>query len=62
MIVVGMRFSLLIDGVLHIQNVTEQDSGHYECTATVTFPSFGGVYNRVLLYTVSLSYKLYNFR
>ena len=40
-IVVGMRFSLLIDGVLHIQNVTEQDSGHYECTATATFPSFG---------------------
>ncbi|XP_062513165.1 uncharacterized protein LOC134188962 isoform X2 [Corticium candelabrum] len=46
-IVVGMRFSLLIDGVLHIQNVTEQDSGHYECTATATFPSFGVVTRKV---------------
>ena len=36
-IVVGMRFSLLIDGVLHIQNVTEQDSRQCECTATATF-------------------------
>ena len=32
-IVVGMRFSLLIDGVLYIQNVTEQDSGQYESGA-----------------------------
>ncbi|XP_062512949.1 peroxidasin homolog [Corticium candelabrum] len=46
-IVVGMRFSLLIDGVLHIQNVTEQDSGQYECTATATFPSFGVVTRKV---------------
>ena len=47
MIVVGMRFSLLIDGVLHIQNVTEQDNGQYECTATATFPSFGVVTRKV---------------
>ncbi|XP_062510526.1 uncharacterized protein LOC134186553 [Corticium candelabrum] len=40
-IVVGMGFSLLIDGVLHIQNVTEQDSGQYECTITATFSSLG---------------------
>ena len=40
-IVVDMKISLLIDGVLHIQNVTEQDSGQYECTATATFSSFG---------------------
>ncbi|XP_062512780.1 peroxidasin homolog [Corticium candelabrum] len=46
-IVVGMRFSLLIDGVLHIQNVTEQDNGQYECTATATFPSFGVVTRKV---------------
>ena len=46
-IVVGMRFSLLIDGVLHIQNVTEQDSGQYECTATATFSLFGVVTRKV---------------
>ena len=46
-IVVGMRFSLLIDGVLHIQNVTEQDSGQYECTATATFSSFGVITRKV---------------
>ena len=46
-IIVGMRFSLLIDGVLHIQNVTEQDSGKYECTATATFPIFGVVTRKV---------------
>ena len=42
-----MRFSLLIDGVLHIQNVTEQDSGQYECTVAATFPSFGVVTRKV---------------
>ena len=46
-IAVGMRFSLLIDGVLHIQNVTEQDSGKYECTATAAFPSIGVVTRKV---------------
>ena len=55
MIVVGMRFSLLIDGVLHIQNVTEQDSGQYECTATATFPSFG-----VQTRKVSMSVTVYS--
>ena len=46
-IVVSMRFSLLIDGVLHIQNVTEQDSGQYECAATTTFPSLGVITRNV---------------
>ena len=54
-IVVGMRFSLLIDGVLHIQNVTEEDSGQYECTATATFSSFG-----VLTRKVSWSVTVYS--
>ncbi|XP_062512778.1 uncharacterized protein LOC134188627 [Corticium candelabrum] len=58
MIVVGMRFSLLIDDVLHIQNVTEQDSGHYECTATVTFSLFGGVQNRIVPWSVTV-YRIY---
>ena len=57
MIVVGMRFSLLIDDVLHIQNVTEQDSGHYECTATVTFSLFGGVQNRIVPWSVTVYSK-----
>ena len=58
-IVVGMRFSLLIDGVLHIQNVTEQDSGQYECTATAVFSSFGVVTRKVFcsvtVYSKSIS-------
>ena len=49
-IVVGMRFSLLIDGVLLIQNVTEQDSGQYECSATATFPSIGVITRSVREY------------
>ena len=55
-IVVGMRFSLLIDGVLHIQNVTEQDSGQYECTATATFLSFG-VQTRKVSWSVTVYSK-----
>ena len=59
-IVVDTRFSLLIDGVLHIQNVTEQDSGQYECTATATFLSNGGVHmhiDRKVLWSVTVYSK-----
>ena len=60
-IVVGMRFSSLIDGVLHIQNVTEQDSGEYECTATATFSSKnGGVQKRMVPWSVTVYSKSFS--
>ena len=62
-IVVGMRFSLLIDCVLHIQNVTEQDSGQYECTITATFSSLGVQTRKVpwsvTVYSKSISTIIY---
>jgi hypothetical protein len=35
------RYSLIIDGVLQIHNITKTDGGVYTCSATAIYPDFG---------------------
>ena len=35
------RYSVIIDGVLQIDNVTETDGGLYNCSAPAVYPNYG---------------------